>query len=69
MLYVANELVVNNDESHGNQERSGQIALKAGYHKIKAMYFQSGGGMSFKVMVKTEKGGKIEIATSILMYL
>jgi hypothetical protein len=33
------------------------------------MYFQSGGGMSFKVMVKTEKGGKIEIATSILMYL
>ncbi len=69
MLYVANELVVNNDESHGNQERSGQIALKAGYHKIKAMYFQSGGGMSFKVMMKTEKGGKIEIATSILMYL
>jgi hexosaminidase len=69
MLYVANELVVNNDESHGNQERSGQIALKAGYHKIKAMYFQSGGGMSFKVMMKAEKGDKIEISTSILVYL
>lgn len=69
MLYVANQLVVDNDGSHGNQERLGQIALKAGYHKIKAMYFQSGGGMSFKVMMKTEYGNKAEIFTSLLKHL
>ena len=68
MLYVADQLVVNNDGSHGNQERSGQIALKAGYHKIKTMYFQSGGGLSFLVQMQQSGCSKSGISPILLSH-
>ena len=43
-LYVSNQLVVNNDGLHGMQERSGQVRLRAGFHKVRVEFFERGGG-------------------------
>jgi hypothetical protein len=40
LLYIDGVLVVNNDQVHGIQERSGVIGLKAGKHAISVGYFQ-----------------------------
>jgi hypothetical protein len=49
MLYINGKRVVNNDELHGNQERSGKITLSVGYHAIKVKYFEKTGGETLAV--------------------
>jgi len=48
-LFVADNLVVNNDGLHGAYEEEGEIALQKGRHKIKLLYFQAGGTKELKV--------------------
>ncbi len=43
-LYVGDQLVVDNDGLHGMEERSGQIKLKPGKHKVRVEFFENGGG-------------------------
>jgi alpha-L-fucosidase len=43
-LYIGDELVVENDGLHGMQERKGAIALAAGLHPIRVIYFDKTGG-------------------------
>ncbi len=43
-LYIGEQAVVNNDGLHGMQERSGQIALQAGWHLVRIEFFENGGG-------------------------
>lgn len=42
-LYVNGQEVVDNDGTHGKQERSGKITLTAGMHDIKVAYFEKWG--------------------------
>lgn len=56
LLYLDNQLVINNDGFHYGDEKTGQIALKKGYHTIKLKYFQGKYG--------TELGLKIKSANS-----
>jgi hypothetical protein len=44
MFYIGDQVIVDNDGLHGDQEASGYIWLKAGKHKFTLMYFQGGGG-------------------------
>ena len=67
-LFIDNEEVVNNDGDHGNQERSGKAALKKGFHKVKVLYFDSGGGNSLNVSVQAETGAKKEISPALLFH-
>jgi hypothetical protein len=67
MLYIDDEEIVNNDGDHGNVEKSGKAALKKGYHKIKVLYFDSGGGNSLKVSLQPE-GGKKEVIPAALLF-
>ena len=67
ILYVDDEEVVNNDGDHGNVEKSGKAALKKGYHKIKVLYFDSGGGNSLKVSMQPE-GGRKEVIPATLLF-
>jgi len=67
MLYIDNEEIVNNDGDHGNVEKSGKAALKKGFHKIKVLYFDSGGGNSLKVSIQPE-GGKKEVMAAALLF-
>jgi hypothetical protein len=51
LLMIGDELVVNNDGLHGEQELRGEIALKAGLHPITVTMFQATGGKSLQVKV------------------
>ena len=68
MLYIDDEEIVNNDGDHGSVEKNGKAALKKGYHKIKVLYFDSGGGNSLKVSVQPEGGKKEVIPTALLFH-
>ncbi len=43
-LFVNDQLLVDNDGLHGAERKQGQVALRAGYHKIRLEYMQGGGG-------------------------
>jgi len=65
-LYLDDRLVVNNDGEHGAEERSGVINLSAGRHRIRAAYFQAGGGMLLKVSYAGPGISKREIPADVL---
>ena len=68
ILYIDDEEVVNNDGDHGNVEKNGKAALKKGFHKIKVLYFDSGGGNSLKVSLQAEGDVKMEIPSKLLFH-
>jgi hexosaminidase len=43
---IGGQVVVNNDGLHGDEERTGMIALRKGLHPFVVRYFQGGGGTS-----------------------
>ena len=67
-LFVDDIEVVNNDGEHGTQEKSGRAPLKKGFHKIKVVYFDSGGGNDLKVLIQPKGGKKEEISQSVLFH-
>ncbi len=64
-LFIDGNLIVENDGWHGAYEKEGTIALQAGLHKIKLLYFQSGGGKSLEVFMKNSKNKNIEIIDNV----
>ena len=52
VLFVDGKLVVNNDGRHGAIERSGMIMLDKGYHVVKLLFFQAGGGVELSASIK-----------------
>lgn len=51
-LFIGDQLVVDNDGLHGMQEKSGVIALAAGFHPIRVTFFEKTGGDGLKVSWK-----------------
>jgi hypothetical protein len=49
MLYIDDQLVVDNDGLHGMMEKSGHAALRAGLHPIQVRYFNAGGQWGLNV--------------------
>ena len=68
VLNIGNEVVVNNDGLHGAQERSGEIALKAGIHPMLIRYFEAGGGESLKAYISGPYMDKMEISAEMLSH-
>jgi hexosaminidase len=48
-LEIGERVVVNNDGLHGDEQRTGMIALRKGLHPVTARYFQGGGGASLSL--------------------
>jgi len=67
-LFIDDELIVNNDGNHGMEEKSGKALLAMGYHKIKIIYFDSGGGNGLKVHIREEGGEKKEMSGGMLFH-
>ena len=65
-LFIDDNLIVENDGWHGAYEKEGSIALQAGLHKIKLLYFQSGGEKLLEVFMKAPGAEKTEIKADIL---
>ncbi len=59
---------VNNDGEHGGVEQRGRAGLKRGYHKIRIVYFDSGGDNELKVMMQQDGGIKTEIPAGMLFH-
>jgi hexosaminidase len=53
-LLIGDEVVVDHDGLHGPTERSGTIALSHGYHPIRVLYIQAGGGRALTVAFERE---------------
>jgi hypothetical protein len=52
ILYINDIPVVDNDGTHGDIERTGQIELTPGLHPLELHYFDGGGSQSLKVQYK-----------------
>ena len=48
-LFIDGSELIENDANHGAVEEPGNIALKAGFHKIRVKYFNCGGGKALNV--------------------
>ena len=67
-LFIDDEEVVNNDGEHGGVEASGRAALKKGYHKIKVVYFDAGGGNELRVSWQNSNGNREAIPAKVLFH-
>ena len=67
-LYIANQLVIDNDGWHGSIEKSGQIALKNGFHPLRLLYFQAGGEKMLKIFLQSLGKEKREILSGELVH-
>jgi hexosaminidase len=54
-LEIGEHVVVNNDGLHGDEERTGMIALRKGLHPIVVRYFQGGGGASLSLRYRVKE--------------
>ncbi|TAJ14145.1 beta-N-acetylhexosaminidase [Marinilabiliaceae bacterium JC017] len=53
-LYLSDKLVVNNDGLHGAKKEYGNVALNAGLHPVRILYFQAGGGQKLEITMNRE---------------
>ena len=67
-LFIDDEEVVDNDGDHGTVEKSGKAALKKGLHKIRVIYFDSGGGNELKILIQAGGGKKEELPAAMLFH-
>ncbi|MBS3734381.1 MAG: chitobiase/beta-hexosaminidase C-terminal domain-containing protein [Phycisphaerae bacterium] len=68
VLYIGDELVVDNDLPHGMLTASGKINLEAGKHPIRVGFFESRGGQGLKVMWKVPGADEEPIPDSALSH-
>jgi hexosaminidase len=67
VLYIDDELVVDNDGGHGPIEKLGMIALEAGHHPLEIRYSQGSGGKELRFGVKVDgKRGPEEATVQLL---
>ncbi|MEP6614949.1 MAG: alpha-L-fucosidase [Ginsengibacter sp.] len=67
-LFIDDIEIVNNDGDHGMVEKSKRAALKKGLHRLKVLYYDSGGDNGLKVFIQQEGGRKQEISSNILFH-
>ncbi|MEI6409786.1 MAG: alpha-L-fucosidase [Bacteroidota bacterium] len=68
LLYIDNQLVVDNDGDHGSEEKTGMALLQQGWHQFKLVYFNSGGAANLKVSWKAGDGPKQAIPAEDLAH-
>ena len=67
-LFIDDKLVVDHGGLHPAEEKNGSIALQAGYHRIKVIYFQNAGSSFLKISYSGEKIMKQEIPFGVLFH-
>jgi len=68
-LFIGDSLLIDNDGIQAETERSRQIALAAGYHSIRVLYFDFNYGETLKVFYKGPGIDKQEIPESKFFHL
>lgn len=65
-IYIDDQLVVDNDGTHGMAEKQGKVELQAGSHTILVTYFDNGGGDGLQVTWAGPGFGKQPIPSEAL---
>lgn len=68
MLYIGDEVVIDNDGPHGPITLSGQKALDVGYHPIKVYYFDMNNGGFVSLKLEDSAGNLIVLDDKALFY-
>lgn len=68
ILTINDKEIVNNDGNHGSVEKEGKCLLEKGYHKIKLMYFDAGGGNNLLFSYHALNQKKIEVPAVVLFH-
>ena len=68
MLYIDNQLIVNNDGDHGMEEKTGKAYLAKGLHPIKVVYFNGSGDNGLEVDFNLSGEKKSVIPAGILFH-
>lgn len=66
-LLIDDQLIANNDGCHGDLEKTGEIALAAGFHAITLHYFQNGSGQSLALSIE-EPGQPKKIIPAVYFF-
>jgi alpha-mannosidase len=67
-LYIGDSLVVDNDGLHGTGDVSGEIALKAGYHRISIPMFQAKGDEGLELSIEGPGMEKKQVPKEMLFH-
>ena len=65
-LFIDGVEIVNNDGSHGAQERSGSVTLEVGIHPISVLFYQGGGPFSLSASYSGPSISKTSLPFNIL---
>jgi hypothetical protein len=65
-VFIDDTLVVDNDGSHSTQRADGKIALKAGYHKMKVLYFESYMSENIEIGISARENTEMPIPNDML---
>jgi hypothetical protein len=65
-LYVDGQMAVDNDGSHGEERTTGDVALEAGFHDLKVLYFEDYMGQTLEVGLSTKNTAEALIPTEWL---
>lgn len=68
VLFIDDELVVDNDLEHGSIQKTGLIPLAKGYHKIRVKYFDLGGASVLRLSVSGNNQSKTAVSNEILFH-
>ncbi len=68
ILFLDDELIIDNDGDHMVQSLFAKVGLKQGYHSIKIKYFQMGGGKKLSVKWETPITDVKEIPAEVLYH-
>jgi alpha-L-fucosidase len=68
LLYIDDQLVVDNNGDHGMEEKNDKAVLEKGLHKIKVIYFDSAGENGLAVSYNLSGQPKMEIPSTVLFH-
>ncbi len=68
VLFIGDEVVVDNDSPHPARVRSGQIALEAGFHRFRLEYFQAGAAKALEVQIEGPGMPKQKVSAEMLAH-
>jgi len=68
VLSIGDKVVVDNDGLHAPQEKSGQIALKKGLHRLRVDFIEGGGGYTLELKFAKGNGIPISIPSELLKH-